>query len=110
MLRLPTRNLILDAGKRLARFAYERTALCELGLEEAMALAQLTRLRAMQGRIRDAIEQPRVEFGTGDSPAACRHRTGMLRRLRRVRGASEPDRTPTRRCNPTRASKSVWSS
>ena len=34
---------VLDAGKRLARFLYERTALHELGLEEAMGLAQVTR-------------------------------------------------------------------
>ena len=88
-------NLVLDAGKKLARFLYERTALRELGLEEAMGLAQVTRLRTMQPgdtiyrqgtrngindsifliaegsvtlqvRIRDAIEQPLVQLGPGD--------------------------------------------
>jgi len=88
-------NLVLDAGKRLARFLYERTALRELGLEEAMGLAQVTRIRTLQTgdmiyrqgtrnagsdsiyliadgsvtlqvRIRDAIEQPICQLGTGD--------------------------------------------
>lgn len=88
-------NLVLDAGKRLARFLYERTALRELGLEEAMGLAQVTRIRTLQPgdmiyrqgmrnsasdsiyliadgsvtlqvRIRDAIEQPLCQLGTGD--------------------------------------------
>lgn len=88
-------NLVLDAGKKLARFLYERTALRELGLEEAMGLAQVTRLRSMQSgdtiyrqgtrnggnesiflvlegsvmlqiRIRDAIEQPLCRLGPGD--------------------------------------------
>ena len=88
-------ELVLDAGKKLARFLYERTALRELGLEEAMGLAQVTRLRAMQPgdliyrqgtrnessdsiylitegtatlqiRIRDAIEQPLCQLGPGD--------------------------------------------
>lgn len=88
-------NQVLDAGKRLARFLYERTALRELGLEEAMGLAQVTRLRSMQPgdmiyrqgtrgtandsiflitegsvtlqvRIRDAIEQPICQLGVGD--------------------------------------------
>jgi len=86
---------VLDAGKKLARFLYERTALHELGLEEAMGLAQVTRLRTFQSgdmiyrqgtqggssdsiflitegsvtlqlRIRDAIEQPLVQLTTGD--------------------------------------------
>ena len=86
---------VLDAGKKLARFLYERTALHELGLEEAMGLAQVTRLRTFQPgdmiyrqgtrgdandsiflitegsvtlqlRIRDAIEQPLVQLSTGD--------------------------------------------
>ena len=39
---------VLDSGKKLARFLYERTALHELGLEEAMGLAQVTRIRTMQ--------------------------------------------------------------
>jgi hypothetical protein len=88
-------NLVLDAGKKLARFLYERTALRELGLEEAMGLAQVTRIRTLQPgdmiyrqgtrnaasdsiyliadgsvtlqvRIRDAIEQPLAQLGTGD--------------------------------------------
>jgi hypothetical protein len=86
---------ILDAGKHLARFLYERTALHELGLEEAMGLAQVTRYRTMspgdlifrqgqrslgndsiflitegrvtlQFRIRDAIERPLAQLGVGD--------------------------------------------
>jgi CRP-like cAMP-binding protein len=86
---------VLDAGKSLARFLYERTALHELGLEEAMRLAQVTRFRSMrtgdviyrqgtqgenndsifmimegsvtlQLRIRDAIEQPLAQLGPGD--------------------------------------------
>ena len=88
-------NLVLDAGKKLARFLYERTALRELGLEEAMGLAQVTRMRSMQAgdliyrqgtrgtandsiflitegsvtlqiRIRDAIEQPLCQIGVGE--------------------------------------------
>jgi len=88
-------NQVLDAGKRLARFLYERTALRELGLEEAMGLAQVTRLRTMQPgdmiyrqgtrdragdsiflitegtvtlqiRIRDAIEQAFCQLAPGD--------------------------------------------
>ncbi|MBY0399574.1 cyclic nucleotide-binding domain-containing protein [Myxococcota bacterium] len=88
-------NLVLDAGKKLARFLYERTALRELGLEEAMGLAQVTRLRTMspgdtiyrqgtragsndsiflvaegtvtlQVRIRDAIEQTLCQLGPGE--------------------------------------------
>ena len=38
---------VLDAGKRLARFLYERTALHELGIEEAMGLAQITRFHTV---------------------------------------------------------------
>ncbi|MAG33437.1 MAG: hypothetical protein CL908_21380 [Deltaproteobacteria bacterium] len=86
---------VLDSGKKLARFLYERTALHELGLEEAMGLAQVTRFRTMdagdliyrqgtrsetndsiflvtegsitlQLRIRDAIEQPLCELTSGD--------------------------------------------
>lgn len=86
---------VLDAGKKLARFLYERTALHELGLEEAMGLAQVTRLRTIQAgdliyrqgtqgqgndsiymitegsvtlqlRIRDAIEQSLATLSTGD--------------------------------------------
>jgi hypothetical protein len=86
---------VLDAGKRLARFLYERTSLQELGLEEAMGLAQVTRYRTLntgdliyrqgtaaagndsifviaegevmlQVRIRDAIERPLVQLGVGD--------------------------------------------
>ena len=86
---------VLDSGKRLARFLYERTALHELGLEEAMGLAQVTRFRGMnpgdmiyrqgtmhdgadsifliaegsvtlQVRVRDAIERPLVQLGVGD--------------------------------------------
>lgn len=88
-------NQVLDAGKKLARFLYERTALRELGLEEAMGLAQVTRMRSMQPgdmiyrqgtrgtandsiflitegsvtlqlRIRDAIEQPICQLGVGE--------------------------------------------
>jgi hypothetical protein len=88
-------NQVLDAGKKLARFLYERTALRELGLEEAMGLAQVTRLRSMQAgdmiyrqgtrdrasdsiylitegtvtlqvRIRDAIEQALCQLVPGD--------------------------------------------
>lgn len=88
-------NQVLDAGKKLARFLYERTALRELGLEEAMGLAQVTRLRAvqlgdmiyrqgtrdsatdsifliaegsvtLQIRIRDAIEQTLCQLGPGE--------------------------------------------
>ena len=86
---------VLDAGKRLARFLYERTALRELGLEEAMGLAQVTRFRSMsagetiyrqgaeggandsiflivegdvtlQLRIRDAIERTLAQVGVGE--------------------------------------------
>lgn len=86
---------VLDAGKKLARFLYKRTALHELGLEEAMGLAQVTRFRTfapgdmiyrqgtrgdandsiflitegnvtLQLRIRDAIEQPLVQLSIGD--------------------------------------------
>ncbi len=86
---------VLDAGKKLARFLYERTALHELGLEEAMGLAQVTRVRTfntgdliyrqgsqdgnndsiflltegnvtLQLRIRDAIEQPLTQLSVGD--------------------------------------------
>lgn len=86
---------VLDSGKKLARFLYERTALHELGLEEAMGLAQVTRLRSMQAgdtiyrqgtrgqgndsiylitegrvtlqlRIRGAIEQTLTTLSTGD--------------------------------------------
>ena len=88
-------DLVLDAGKRLARFLYERTSLRELGLEEAMGLAQVTRFRGvsagdviyrqgtsggwndsifllaegritLQLRIRDALEQTLVQLGPGD--------------------------------------------
>ncbi|HKK50058.1 MAG TPA: cyclic nucleotide-binding domain-containing protein [Myxococcota bacterium] len=86
---------VLDTGKILARFLYERTALHELGLEEAMGLAQVTRFRSvrageviyrqgnrgdhndsiflitegsisLQLRIRDAIEQPLALLRAGD--------------------------------------------
>lgn len=86
---------VLDSGKKLARFLYERTALHELGLEEAMGLAQVTRIRTMQAgdtiyrqgtrgegndsiylitegrvtlqlRIRGAIEQTLTTLSTGD--------------------------------------------
>lgn len=86
---------VFDSGKRLARFLYERTALHELGLEEAMGLAQVTRFRAVsagnmiyqQGRrgdgsdsiflviegnvtltvrARDAIERTLCQLGVGD--------------------------------------------
>lgn len=86
---------VLDSGKKLARFLYERTALHELGLEEAMGLAQVTRYRTMhagdtiyrqgtrgegndsiylitegsvtlQLRIRGAIEQTLTNLTTGD--------------------------------------------
>ncbi len=88
-------DLVLDSGKRLARFLFERTAFHELGLEEAMGLAQVTRFRTLcagetiyrqgahpdnndsiflitegsvtlQLRIRDAIEQPLAQLGVGD--------------------------------------------
>lgn len=39
---------VLDTGKTLARFLYEHTALQELGLEEAMGLAQVTRYRSLR--------------------------------------------------------------
>lgn len=86
---------VLDSGKKLARFLYERTSLHELGLEEAMGLAQVTRFRSMsvgemiyrqgtrgvgndsiylitegsvtlQLRIRNAIEQPLAQLSVGD--------------------------------------------
>jgi CRP-like cAMP-binding protein len=86
---------VLDSGKRLARFLYERTALHELGLEEAMGLAQVTRFRSMsagdliyrqghrdkgtdsiflitegevtlQIRVRDAFERPLDHLTVGD--------------------------------------------
>ena len=86
---------VLDSGKRLARFLYEKTALHELGLEEAMGLAQVTRYRALepgdqiyrqgqrgeggdsiflitegtvtlQVRVRDAIERPLCQLQVGD--------------------------------------------
>ena len=45
-------SLVLDTGKELARFLFERTPLHELGLEEAMALAQVSRFRDIPvGRI-----------------------------------------------------------
>jgi hypothetical protein len=58
-------NLVLDAGKKLARFLYERTALRELGLEEAMGLAQVTRLRSMQAG--DLIYRQGARDGANDS-------------------------------------------
>lgn len=86
---------ILDSGKRLARFLYEQTALHELGLEEAMGLAQVTRYRSLnpgdliyrqgqqgedsdsifliiegsvtlQVRIRNACEKPLTQLRVGD--------------------------------------------
>ena len=86
---------VLDSGKKLARFLYKRTALHELGLEEAMGLAQVTRYRSLnpgdliyrqgqqgdgsdsifliiegsvtlQVRIRDAFEKPLTRLGVGD--------------------------------------------
>lgn len=86
---------VLDSGKRLARFLYERTALHELGIEEAMGLAQVTRfLNVSSGdriyqqgdfgggadsifliaeghvslhvRVRDAIDLPLARLGSGD--------------------------------------------
>lgn len=86
---------VLDSGKRLARFLYEHTALHELGLEEAMGLAQVTRYRSarpgdfiyrqgtrtpgsdsiflitegsvmLQVRVRDAIERTLCRLETGD--------------------------------------------
>lgn len=86
---------VLDAGKQLARFLYDRTSLRELGLEEAMGLAQVTRFRSvpageyiyrqgtsghandsifllmegritLQLRIRDAIEQTLSVLEPGD--------------------------------------------
>ncbi|MCR9097970.1 MAG: cyclic nucleotide-binding domain-containing protein [bacterium] len=86
---------VLDAGKKLARFLYERTALHELGLEEAMGLAQVTRFRSLspgdmiyrqgqtgdggdsifliiegsvtlQVRVRDAFERPLTQLQVGD--------------------------------------------
>ena len=88
-------NEVLDAGKKLARFLYEKSSLSALGLEEAMGLAQVTRSRALaagqviyrqgtrgaqsdsiflltegsvtlQLRIRDAIEQPLAQLSAGD--------------------------------------------
>ena len=88
-------DLVLDSGKKLARFLFERTAFHELGLEEAMGLAQVTRYRTLcsgetiyrqgahpdnndsiflitegtvtlQLRIRDAIEQPLAQLGVGE--------------------------------------------
>ncbi len=38
-------DLVLDSGKQLARFFYEHSALGELGLEDALGLAQVTRYR-----------------------------------------------------------------
>jgi hypothetical protein len=38
-------STVLDQGKDLARFLFDRTPLRELGLEEAMTLAQVTRYR-----------------------------------------------------------------
>ena len=38
-------NTVLQSGQQLARFLYERSSLRELGLEEAMGLAHVTRYR-----------------------------------------------------------------
>lgn len=44
-------STVLSSGQQLARFLYERSGLHELGLEEAMGLAQVTRYRhAHSGR------------------------------------------------------------
>jgi len=88
-------NEVLDAGKKLARFLFEHTSLQELGLEEAMGLAQVTRFRSLsagdliyrqgtsssgsdsifviaegsvtlQVRVRDAIERPLAQLGVGE--------------------------------------------
>jgi len=88
-------DLVLDGGKRLARFFYEHSSLRELGLEEAMGLAQVTRYRdlplghtlyrqrsqnrgedsifliergqvSLQVRVRDAIEKEIARLGPGD--------------------------------------------
>ncbi len=86
---------VLDAGKKLARFLYKRTAIHELGLEDAMGLAQVSRYRTFQAghtiyrqgtqggsndsiflitegsvtlqlRVRDAIEQTLTQLEVGD--------------------------------------------
>jgi len=86
---------VLDSSKKLARFLYERTALQELGLEDVMGLAQVTRYRTanpgdliyrqgtsgdggdsiflviegsvtLQVRVRDAIERPLCQLEAGD--------------------------------------------
>ncbi len=88
-------DLVLASGQRLARFLYEHSAIRELGLEEAMGLAQVTRLRSvpfghtlyrqntrnpgedsmyivMQGtvvlqvRVREAIENDVARLGPGE--------------------------------------------
>jgi len=88
-------TVVMESGKSLARFLFERTQLHELGLEEAMGLAQLTRLRhmpagrtlyrqdtrregedsiylitegsvALQIRVRDAIERDYARLHVGD--------------------------------------------
>ena len=41
-------DLVLEAGKQLARFLYRHSDLRGLGLEEAMGLAQVTRLRQVE--------------------------------------------------------------
>ncbi|MCG8588715.1 MAG: cyclic nucleotide-binding domain-containing protein [Proteobacteria bacterium] len=88
-------QVVLDSGMRLARFLHERTNLHELGLEEAMALAQISRYRdvaagatvyrqgtqvdgedsiflllrgrvSLEARVRDAIEIPVQQLDVGD--------------------------------------------
>ncbi len=88
-------NLVLASGQQLARFLYEHSAIRELGLEEAMGLAQVTRLRSvpfgrtlyrqntknpgedsiyivmegtvvLQVRVRDAIENDVARLGAGE--------------------------------------------
>lgn len=54
-------SLVLDAGKHLARFMYENSDVRELGLEEAMGLAQITRfrdIRAGRSLYRQGTRQP----------------------------------------------------
>ena len=80
-------STILASGQQLARFLYERSAVHELGLEEAMGLAQVTRYRRIEAG-RTLYRQDTCEDGE-DSIFLVTH--GRVALQVRVRGARELD-------------------
>ncbi len=78
---------VLDSGKKLARFLYERTALHELGLEEAMGLAQVTRFRTFSSG--DMIYRQGSEGGAGSSDSIFLITEGHVTLQLRIRDAIE---------------------